>query len=319
MVKEDFQMSERGGSRVPVAVRLPNWVGDVCMTLPTLSKLQDNELDLHLYGKPWAVDLLAGMPYITRALPGGVISGAKVIKASGCRYGLLFTNSFTSAAQMSVAGISAVGYGKECRSFLLSKSVAPEAGLHEVQSYWKVGRALLARHMYTTTVAKNPPPSMDLTLAPRHLTEADVAVRSGNVPRNYTVLCPLATGKINGASKIWPSFPVFCRLLREKGHTVVACPGPGEEEATARALPGAIILRDVGLGAFAAIMSQARVVVANDSGPMHLAAAVSAPVLGIFGVSDPNRTRPWSKNARIIGDGKSWPSMDAVWDMVKER
>jgi heptosyltransferase-2 len=108
----------------------------------------------------------------------------------------------------------------------------------------------------------------------------------------------------------------LCRGLIEQGETVVACPGPGEAAACAAALPGARLLDGLGLGAYAAVMSLSRRVVANDSGPMHLAAAVGAPVLGIFGVSDPGRTRPWGRSGAIVGNRNAWPTVQAVWESL---
>jgi heptosyltransferase-2 len=93
---------------------------------------------------------------------------------------------------------------------------------------------------------------------------------------------------------------------------VVACPGPGEEGACAAALPGARLLPGLGLGAYAGVMALSRRVVANDTGPLHLAAAVGAPVLGIFGVSDPARTRPWGEACATVGDWHGWPTVQTV-------
>jgi heptosyltransferase-2 len=97
----------------------------------------------------------------------------------------------------------------------------------------------------------------------------------------------------------------------------VVCPGPGEEAACAAQVPAAQPLPGLGLGAYAAVLAGARVVVANDSGPMHLAAAVDAPVVGVFGVSDPARTRPWSPQAEAVGAPPRWPALDAVWQAMR--
>jgi heptosyltransferase-2 len=75
----------------------------------------------------------------------------------------------------------------------------------------------------------------------------------------------------------------------------------------------------LGLGAYAAVMSEARLVVANDSGPLHLAAAVCAPVLGLFGATDPARTGPRGRSTEILGDLGCWPSLQAVFETVTRR
>ena len=44
----------------------------------------------------------------------------------------------------------------------------------------------------------------------------------------------------------------------------------------------------------------------------HLAAAVGAPLVSVFGVTEPGKTRPWGPHARLVGSGGGWPSYDEV-------
>jgi len=286
-----------------IAVRLPNWVGDVCMALPALARLRAVGFRLHCFGRGWAADLLAAEDDVVVKLPGGILADARAIRASGARRGVLFTNSFGSALRMRLGGVRAVGYGR-LRSPLLGGRIARAPGNHEVESFWDLAKALVDG-------SDALPRTLGLRLHDRHRAEAEAALAAAGVRPPYAVLAPLAVGRINGQSKQWPGFPLLCRLLRDR-FAVVACPGPDEAEATARALPGAVLLNGLRLGAYAAVMARAAVTVANDSGPMHLAAAVGAPVVGVFGVSDPGRTRPWSPRARTVGDARAWPPVDAV-------
>jgi ADP-heptose:LPS heptosyltransferase len=69
---------------------------------------------------------------------------------------------------------------------------------------------------------------------------------------------------------------------------VLICPGPGEEKPiAARDFPGCITLPGVGLGAYAALLRDAALVVANDTGPGHMAAAVGTPLVSVLGPTDP--------------------------------
>ena len=126
-------------SLIPLAVRLPNWVGDVLMTLPSLALLHSHGLQLHALGKGWASDLLAGMPISVGKLPKSLGLTAKAWRATGCHEGLLFPNSFESALKMRLGGIRAVGYRKECRSILLGQGISRVDNIHEVDSYWRLG------------------------------------------------------------------------------------------------------------------------------------------------------------------------------------
>ncbi len=287
-----------------LAVRLPNWVGDVCMVLPALARLRAAGFHLHGFGRGWLADLLAAEPDVITKLPGGLWADAAVMRASGCRDGVLFTNSIGSALRMRLAGIRAVGHGG-VRSLLMGRTVARERGSHEVDAFWRIAGALCSDGQSAI------PPLLGWRPAARHVAEAEAALAAAGVGPRFVVCAPLAVGTIHGLSKQWPGFPLLCRMLSDR-QPVVACPGPGEEAATARALPGAIMLNGLKLGAYAVIMSRALAVVANDSGPMHLGAAAGASVVGVFGVSDPGRTRPWSPRARAVGGLGAWPTVDIV-------
>jgi heptosyltransferase II len=302
-----------------LAVRLPNWVGDVCMALPALDLLIRHGFSVHALGKGWAGDLLAGMPLSVGKLPKGLGATAAAWRATGCTDGVLFTNSFGSALQMWWGGVRATGYRKEFRSIFLGQGMPRVDRIHEVEAFWRLAVAVLERHGLSAPTAI---PHVPLPLTESHRQKAADALRQAGVAEPFVALCPLAVGTIGGRSKQWPSFPLLCRGLIEQGVRVVACPGPGEEDATAAALPGATMLPGLGLGAYAAVLSRARRVVANDSGPMHLAAAVGVPVLGIFGLTEPGRTRPWSDLGRTVGDWNGWPTAQAViaaYDQLTER
>lgn len=286
-----------------LAVRLPNWLGDACMALPALARLRAAGFRLACFGKGWAIDLLAAEPDAVAKLPGGLFADAALIRASGARRGVLLPNSLGSALRLRLAGVGAAGHGGWRRP-LLARAVARQPGYHEVEAFWRVAGAWCADDA-------PPPPTLGLRLADAQRRQAEAALRAAGVAGDYRVLAPLAVGRIAGKSKQWPGFPLLCRMLAERG-PVVGCPGPGEEAAMRAALPGAILLNGLGVGAYAAVMARARLVVANDSGPMHLAAAVGSPVIGVFGVADPARTRPWSPRARTIGDARGWPTVDAV-------
>ncbi len=304
-----------------LAVRLPNWVGDVCMALPALHHLRANGFELSLFGRGWARDLLAGTGFAVHALPKGLRAGARELATSGASRGLLLTNSFGSAFQMRWAGIPAIGYRGDWRSWLLATPVRKIAGGHEVEAFWRLATVA------SGTTSSAPPDTLELPLADRHRSEAAGALANastamaclGPVDR-YAVLCPFAAGTINGVSKVWPSWPAFSRALAEQGIAQVVCPGPDEAAACATAVPAATPLTGLGLGAYAAVLAGASVVIANDSGPMHLAAAVGAPVVGVFGVSDPARTRPWTPRGLAVGGTDPrvrWPGIATVWEAVQ--
>jgi heptosyltransferase-2 len=306
--------SEDGAERL--LVRLPNWVGDVCMALPALRALESAGVAPVLAGKGWAADLLAGHGWRHVKLPGGVRAAAQALREAGVpRRGLLLTNSLGSAFALRLAGVSALGHRNEGRSVLLGRAVARVEGLHEVETFWRlVAQAL--QWLGREPPPPSPPGSLGLRLAEAHRRSArDALARAGIAEgARYAVVAPLATGTVGGRSKAWGGFADLERSLRAAGLATVCCPGPGEEDAARAAAPGAVALAGLGLGAYAAVCAEASVTVANDSGPMHLAAAVDAPVIGVFGPTEPHRTRPWGPHARALGGGGAWPGGKAVAD-----
>ncbi len=294
-----------------LVVRLPNWVGDVVMAIPTLAELSRVGWDVVAVGRGWAAELLAGLNIPIANCPRGAVAARGVIRQSGAGRGLLLTNSFSSALAMRLAGVRAIGHRDDARGWLLDRAVYKPRNLHEVEVFWRLGGAACRRWPPACAWPEQPPPRIELPLPEDRREMAGLALARHEVPGPYTICCPSAIGTTRGRPKKWPGFPALSNRLRESGRQVVACPGPGEEENVRRALPGAAILEGLSLGVYAAVLAGAEQVIANDSGPMHLAAAVGAPVLGVFGVSDPARTRPWG--GAYVGGADRWPSLDEVW------
>lgn len=95
------------------------------------------------------------------------------------------------------------------------------------------------------------------------------------------------------------------------------CPAPSEVDAARSMFPEAACLTGLDLGAYAAVLADARAVVAVDTGPAHLAAAVSAPLVSLFGPgSDPATWSPWGPSVTVLKAAEGWPSLGTVTDTV---
>ena len=99
--------------------------------------------------------------------------------------------------------------------------------------------------------------------------------------------------------KRWPGerFAALARALRERGISVLVGFGPGEQDLAERVLDGAPGSRAVdgatlGLRGLASVMQRCTVVVAADTGPLHLAAAVGTRCVALFGPKEPARYGP---------------------------
>ncbi|SAI33501.1 heptosyltransferase II [Bordetella ansorpii] len=307
-------------------LRLPNWVGDVCMSLPSLRLLQATGVPLVLCARPWARDLLAGISTQDFLPMSGKWKADRATVAAhrrglGARArnarGLLLPDSLSSAAVFRLAGVAGAGYRDDGRSVLLRWPVAkPTASLHAVQSWYHLSRTALGLWNLPQGPAE-PGPTLDLPLTEAHRQAAQAALQdSGLAGRPMVLIAPTATGLHRGRVKVWPEFDALTRALQADGHAVAMCPPPAEAEQARRNAPTAQRLPPLSLGAFAALARQAALVVCNDSGVSHIAAAVGARQLTLFGVTQPERTGPWSPTASCLGSDGNWPPPDAVRTQV---
>lgn len=124
---------------------------------------------------------------------------------------------------------------------------------------------------------------------------------------HYMVVAPGGSWR----AKCWPPerFGEFCRAFEKKyGCKPVVIQGPGErtlvEEVCRAAAPGAPVVLATSIEELMALLARARCVVAVDSGPLHLAAALGAPVVGLYGPTDPARNGPFVPGAVIVNEAR---------------
>jgi heptosyltransferase-2 len=299
----------------PLIVRLRNWVGDVVLSTPTLERLQAEGHELHLIGKAWARELLAGFGWQVHTLPVRHIDRLRQLRhlrlslSSGGRHpeGLVFPYSFSSALEMRLAGLQPTGFAYEGRALLLRQAVPRPRGLHTLEEYWALGSACLGRNAAV-------PAHIHWPLTSASQAQAQALQVQHDIQPGFVLACPFAGGTFEGQDKHWPGFIDFIqRLKADTGRQVVLCPGPGQEVLAAhRDHPEAITLQGVGMGTYAALLQRAALVVSNDTGPGHLAAAVRAPLLSVLGPTEPALWRPWGPTVHIERHWPRWPTVDEV-------
>jgi ADP-heptose:LPS heptosyltransferase len=119
--------------------------------------------------------------------------------------------------------------------------------------------------------------------------------------RPYVLIHPAAIME----TKRWEPrrFGEVARSLAARGFTIVVTSGPGEESLTtqvAREIEGTVILLGLTIPELGELIRGARLYIGNDSGPMHLAAAVGTPAIAVWGSSDSRRWRPWGVEHRVV-------------------
>jgi len=280
-----------------LVVLAPNWLGDAVMALPALADLRRAHPEAHLTvaGRGSVASLFAMVPGVDAVLtlPGrGGIAALRTWRddaatLAGGRFdrAVLFPNSFASAWIASRAAIpERWGLATDLRARLLTRAAPKPRGAGHQAAYYQ---ALVAAF----GVANGP--------AYARVTPPDA--RPSLVPSGRYVIC--APGAAYGTAKQWPPqrFAELARLVAAGGQHVVLV-GSSGDHATCATIAAAAMRGGGGavvdlcgrttLAELAALMAGAAAVVSNDSGAMHLAGAVGAPVVAVFGATNERRTSP---------------------------
>lgn len=291
------------------------------MALPALRALQAAGCSCVLVGRGWGESLLAGLRLPYRVIEGRVLAdGARLrtlddVAMSDTR-GLILPNSIGSALAFALAGVPSAGLATGLRRVLLRWPSMDPGPCHEVQRFHAAAIAALKAWNLSTDMSI--PAVLGLRPTAEQSAQAHATLDSCAVTRGYALLAPVATGLHHGQVKHWGHFAELLPVLRERGLQAVAAPLVREADAVRAVLPEATLLPPVALGVYAALARSAAVVIANDSGSSHVAAAVSARQVTIFGVTDRSRTGPWSPRAVCVGDNGAWPDVPAVVAAVDE-
>lgn len=291
-----------------VVVRPPNWLGDAVMALPALAAIRRHFADAHL--------TLAASPVVaallrqeTNAAPDAVVDLPRATRAAigalrAGRYdiGILLPNSWRSAWQFRRAGIpERWGYAAALRGPLLTRAVrrpSRRTVRHQADYY---------RHLVGALDIEG---SAHLApwIAPRPAgqAEADRLLASARLPAGST-LVGFAPGAAYGQAKQWPAdrmAALAARLVADRDASCVLV-GAGHDRDAGRAIeswlrahaPAAVprvvnLIGRTSVPALVGVIARTSAMVANDSGAMHLAAAVGRPVVALFGPTDERATRP---------------------------
>ncbi|MCC6322764.1 MAG: glycosyltransferase family 9 protein [Phycisphaerales bacterium] len=291
-----------------VLVVCPSWLGDVVMATPALRTLRGGLPGAFLGGlvRPGIDELLAGTDFfdelhIERAA--GVM-GPKLVasRIRPRRYdvAILFTNSFSTALITRLAFIPRrIGYDRDGRGVLLTDRVKaerrppPHRGykcVPAIDYYLRLAREIVPNAAH--------PPRLELAVTSEQQTRADAIIAAAQVApgERFAILNPGA----NDPAKRWPAdrFAALAAWLsRERGLPVLVNGGPAERElaeavaADARS-PRVVALPALGItiGALKGLVRRAAIMVTNDTGPRHLAAAFDIPTVTLFGPTDPRWT-----------------------------
>ena len=308
-----------------LAVRAPNWVGDLVMATPVLeAAVADARFArVSILVREHLAALLEGLPCGAAVVPiraqrgsagaarrgqplGGRAGETELWRALAPDVALLLSNSFASAwrawrARVPVRAGSALGG----RRFLLTHAVRPPMSDGR--------RAPIATAHLLNDVAglaglypKDAAPRLAVGAAQRARARAELAALGLESDARYVLCCP---GAAFGAAKLWPpaSFAaVLDALGAERGLRGVVSGGPGEEPliravcAAARSAPISLAEAPRDLGRLKALVAEAALVLVGDSGPRWIAAALGVPCATVMGPNFPELTATSLERAEVV-------------------
>ena len=276
-----------GDGGPPVLVVQTAFLGDVVLTTPLLTALADRHGPVDVVVTPGAAPLLEGHPAVRELIRydkkgrdaglGGLRRLGAALKARGYGHAYLPHRSWRSAALALLARVpERTGFADSPAAITYTTRVTRAPAGHEVERLL----ALAGRRAGAA-------PPVSLALGSDDEAAADRWLMERGVPAGYTALAP---GSIWG-TKRWPWYPALAAAL--DGPLVVV--GGREDADLAREIAAAAPGRawsaagELSLRGSAAVIRRARVLVTNDSAPLHLATAVGTPVVAIFGPTVPEQ------------------------------
>jgi len=293
-----------------ILIVAPSWIGDTLLAQPLLRRLHEKlgSVSIDALAPPWCGPLLARMPEIEEVIESPFAHGELKLRARwrlgrelakrNYDHAIVLPNSFKSALIPFFADIPLrAGYTGEFRRGLLNLVHKLDAAKLPLMAerYAQLAEAPDAE-------LQRPLPRVHLQVDPVN-TARTTARLDLDRSRPVAVFCP---GAEYGPAKRWPAahFAALARELAARGYAVWLI-GSGKdaelgEEINAQS-GGACrnLCGQTDLAAAIDLISCARLVVSNDSGLMHVAAALGKPLVALYGSSSPAHTPPLSQAARI--------------------
>lgn len=303
-----------------IVVRGANWIGDAIMTIPALKELSrifpDARIVLHT--RSWAEGVFRDADFIDGIL--AIDDKGSKLKQSFSEsdslqqlkfdLAVLMPNSFQSAFTTAISKIPRrIGYNKDLRGLLLSDPVpVPDwkNSRHEVFYYLNLVSEVERRFLGTDSV-KAAEPDIRLPISDERQTSArNLIAQSGGKSSQRSIA--IGAGSTNSLAKRWPAsrFAQLADLMCSEFSANILLVGSPDERSVAEEIeqectsPIINLVGKTDLATAAAVLSVCDLLVSNDMGLAHLAAAVETSAATIFGPTNPETTRPFSSNAVVI-------------------
>ena len=307
----------RNAKKLNILVLRYRFIGDTILTVPFLRNLRaaypDARIDLVI--APYSSDVLHGIPYVDNLIVfdpptkhqdsrgqhrtlGAKIRFIRKLRAARYDKAYVLKRSLSSAliAFLSGAG-ERIGFDTEHRGFLLTKPVAYRKDQHEVQNFLDVLRQDGAR------VASD---HLEAWLSEDEISFAEEFLARENCPSVARLVGIHPFSAVPERTWHGNRFVEVANALQEKaGVRILLFGGERDMEAASdiakRIIPAPILAAGrTDLRQTMALLSKCSLLICNDSGVMHLAAALNVPLVALFGPQTPKLFGPWGKRCAVL-------------------
>ena len=301
-----------------IMIRSTNWVGDAIMALPALRAVRRRYADAHIciVARPYLADIYSNQGVCDECIPYDPKGehrgwrGRERLVAQLREYkfaaALLLQNAFDAAWLAWRAQIpKRIGYARDARGFLLTDAVpVPKPGeipSHEMFYYLE----LLRRAGWLDALPEHS--VIDLFVPkPDREHARQTLLKSGSRPNAFRIA--VAAGASYGSAKCWPPdrFAKALNAFLSRHDADVILFGTQTEAPVSSAIAAALqrppinLTGKTSIGALPSLLSECHLFLGNDSGAMHVAAAVGLPIVAIFGPTDPEGTAPVTPRLTIV-------------------
>jgi len=294
-----------------ILVRSTNWIGDAIITTPAVRTIRENFPDakISMLVHPWVADVFSASPHVDeiihyykkthhKGLAGMWQLGREL--SGKFDMAILLQNAFEAAFITKIAGIPVrVGYNRDCRGLLLTHPVPIDKEIkkiHQVHYY---------QHMLEELGLK--PGENKLFLQVNEADQEYAAQLVEKIKRSGPVI-GLNPGAAYGPAKRWPAekYAELAAKLCEKYDAAIMVFGTNDDNQAAQTVSNmcsndiADLTGKTTLGQAIACIQACTAFVTNDSGLMHVGAALATSLVAIFGSTNPVTTGPFSDNSVVV-------------------
>jgi heptosyltransferase-2 len=301
-----------------ILIRATNWVGDAIMALPALRAVRKRfpEAEIAIAARPYVADIYRDQDICNQLIaydPNGLHAGfsgrarlAAELRLQKFDVALLLQNAFDAAWLAWRANIpERIGYARDARSLLLTKAV-PVPQREEIPTHEKFYYLELVRRVgWIDSIQDDSFIALGVPDEKRQIT-AEFLKKSG--VRQGVRRIAIGAGASYGSAKCWPPsrFADVANRLQSEADADVILFGTAAEASVSAAItaemrrPPIDLTGKTAIADLPALLSQCHLFIGNDSGAMHVAAAVGLPIVAVFGPTDPFGTAPVTPRCTIV-------------------